>query len=614
MYSKSPRSIQSEAGGTDHINNNPRATHTETEMGVADRAETRVNHRTTEAGGADHNTEKQRNEHVDAAKPNNTQIFTENDNEGTTTMDTLPPEDPWALPELKDTGTPWKGKTAGKVFQNSELLQNPICGVMIGVLTTVLVQSSSTTTSIVVSMVAADILTVKLSIPIVMGANIGTSVTNTIVSLGEITHRNDFRRAFAGATVHDMFNWLSVIVLLPLEVATGYLYHLSGAVIESMQLATYEDANKDLLKAATKPFTKLIIEVDSKKINMIAKGDGKEDYRLLKTCCRSKSIPATNETGYNFTQSICLKNCSHLFVDSPLSDSEIGIIMLVLSLALLCLCLFGIVKLLNSLLHGNIRRIIKKFVNYDFPGKAAYFTGYIAIVIGMGFTILVQSSSIFTSTLTPLVGVGVVSIDRMYPLSLGSNIGTTTTGILAALATDTRDGTLRLQNSLRVAMCHLFFNLTAICIWYPIPFMRLPIRLAKFLGSTTSKYRWFALFYLGVAFFFLPLAVFGLSQGGWEVLAGVGIPIICLILVIGVVNLLQRKRPKWLPKKIQNWKFLPLYFRSLDPLDRLFNHMCGFCKMCHHHHHHHHHHHNHHRHYGDKDVKMATKMESEKMV
>lgn len=54
-----------------------------------------------------------------------------------------------------------------------------------------------------------------------MGANIGTSVTNTIVSLGEITHRNDFRRAFAGATVHDMFNWLSVIVLLPLEVATG---------------------------------------------------------------------------------------------------------------------------------------------------------------------------------------------------------------------------------------------------------------------------------------------------------------------------------------------------------------------------------------------------------
>ena len=61
----------------------------------------------------------------------------------------------------------------------------------------------------------------KLAIPIVMGANIGTSVTNTIVSMGQITNKDDFRRAFAGATVHDIFNWLTVIVLLPLEVITG---------------------------------------------------------------------------------------------------------------------------------------------------------------------------------------------------------------------------------------------------------------------------------------------------------------------------------------------------------------------------------------------------------
>ena len=60
-----------------------------------------------------------------------------------------------------------------------------------------------------------------MAIPIVMGANIGTSVTNTIVSLGQITDRNEFRRAFAGATVHDIFNWLSVFVLFPVEVITG---------------------------------------------------------------------------------------------------------------------------------------------------------------------------------------------------------------------------------------------------------------------------------------------------------------------------------------------------------------------------------------------------------
>ena len=60
-----------------------------------------------------------------------------------------------------------------------------------------------------------------MAIPIVMGANIGTSVTNTIVSLGQITDKDDFRRAFAGATVHDIFNWLSVFVLLPLEIIVG---------------------------------------------------------------------------------------------------------------------------------------------------------------------------------------------------------------------------------------------------------------------------------------------------------------------------------------------------------------------------------------------------------
>ena len=94
-----------------------------------------------------------------------------------------------------------------------------------------------------------------------MGANIGTSVTNTIVALGQITEKSDFRRAFAGATVHDMFNWLAVIVLLPLEVATGYLYKLSDVIVESMHLQQYKDGKKDLLKAVTKPFTSLIVQV-----------------------------------------------------------------------------------------------------------------------------------------------------------------------------------------------------------------------------------------------------------------------------------------------------------------------------------------------------------------
>ena len=65
------------------------------------------------------------------------------------------------------------------------------------------------------------VLQVASAVPIIMGANIGTSVTNTIVSMAQSGDRKQFQRAFAGATVHDMFNWLTVAVFLPVECATG---------------------------------------------------------------------------------------------------------------------------------------------------------------------------------------------------------------------------------------------------------------------------------------------------------------------------------------------------------------------------------------------------------
>ena len=105
-----------------------------------------------------------------------------------------------------------------------------------------------------------------------MGANIGTSVTNTIVSAGHVSDRDQFRRAFAGATVHDVFNWLCVLILLPIEAATGYLYHLSGAITDSLGLKAGEREKVELLKKITKPFTNLVIQIDKKLIQNIAEG------------------------------------------------------------------------------------------------------------------------------------------------------------------------------------------------------------------------------------------------------------------------------------------------------------------------------------------------------
>jgi sodium-dependent phosphate cotransporter len=96
---------------------------------------------------------------------------------------------------------------------------NPIIALFIGVFSTVLFQSSSTTTSLIVGLVSSGTLTLSGAVPMIMGANIGTTVTNTIVSVGHINQGKEFKRAFAASTVHDFFNILAVLILFPLEMA-----------------------------------------------------------------------------------------------------------------------------------------------------------------------------------------------------------------------------------------------------------------------------------------------------------------------------------------------------------------------------------------------------------
>ncbi|XP_019717882.1 sodium-dependent phosphate transport protein 2B-like isoform X2 [Hippocampus comes] len=580
-------------------------------------------------------------------------------------------EDPWDLPELKDTGVPWSaldtkgkvlrvlvsvvklavllgllymficsldilssafqlvgGKAAGDIFQDNVVLSNPLAGLVIGVLVTLLVQSSSTSSSIVVSMVSSGLLTVQLAVPIIMGTNIGTSVTNTLVAMTQAGDRSVFRRAFAGATVHDFFNWLSVLVLLPLEVATGYLYEVTKLIIDSFQIQSGEAP--DLLNVITDVLTDSIIKLDKSVLSEIATGDpAARNKSLIKKWCKTYTNTSTvnvtvpgpenctspsmcwTDGNYTFTLknisqtynikkcehevtqshsslhaldldmfSVCVLSGDHLFVDVNLSDLAVGLILLALSLLVLCSCLLLIVKLLNSMLKGQVAMIIKKILNTDFPFPFGWVTGYIAILVGAGMTFIVQSSSVFTSAITPLVGIGVISIQRAYPLSLGSNIGTTTTAILAAMASpgDT------LANALQIALVHFLFNISGIILWYPIPFTRFPIRLAKALGNITASYRWFAAVYIIFCFFLLPLLVFSLSLAGWQVLVGVACPLVALLIIIVVINVLQKRKPECLPAALRSWDFLPLWAHSLEPWDKVVGVItakcCCCCKCC----------------------------------
>uniref|UniRef100_A0A8D0YX88 Solute carrier family 34 member 3 n=1 Tax=Sus scrofa TaxID=9823 RepID=A0A8D0YX88_PIG len=397
--------------------------------------------------------------------------------------------DPWALPQLKDTGQSWKelsvtgralqvvvgvlkacgllgglylficsldilssafqllgSKVAGDAFKDNVVLSNPVAGLVLGVLVTVLVQSSSTSSSIVVSMVASKLLTVRASVPIIMGVNVGTSITSTLVSMAQSGDRDVFRRAFGGSAVHGIFNWLTVLVLLPLESAAALLERLSALTLGVASLQPGGHA-PDILKVLTRPLTDLIVQLDADVIVGSATGNT-TNSSLIKRWCGTRAQPTAGNSSHCGAAGGCggpgpernssapeeLLPCRHLFAGTVLTDLAVGFILLAASLLVLCACLVLIVKLLNSVLRGRIAQAVRTVLNADFPFPFSWLSGYLAILVGAGLTFVLQSSSVFTAAIVPLMGVGVISLDRAYPLLLGSNIGTTTTALLAALA------------------------------------------------------------------------------------------------------------------------------------------------------------------------------------
>ena len=129
------------------------------------------------------------------------------------------------LGAIHGLGEGFQGLGAGLLDRFFEASRNPFVGLLIGMLATTLVQSSSVTSSLIVGLVAApeSPLPFESAIPMVMGANVGTTVTNTFAALGHLGNRDELRRAFSVATCHDMFNLLAVVVLLPSSWRTGAL-------------------------------------------------------------------------------------------------------------------------------------------------------------------------------------------------------------------------------------------------------------------------------------------------------------------------------------------------------------------------------------------------------
>lgn len=340
-----------------------------------------------------------------------------------------------------------------------EFATNPVTGLMVGILATVLVQSSSTTTSIIVAAVASGVLPVSTAIPMIFGANIGTSVTNTLVSLTFFGQVDYYERAFSAATVHDLFNLFNVAIWMIIE-------PISNAI---------NDGNGGLLFIISDAITKGFEPCD----------------KNTETCEKWKG-PIKKITG-KLTDKIVES------IETTTSNQEgAGILALFLSLFMLTSCLYLMVKTINYALRGHVEKVIKRAMDMN---------GYLAILVGIAVTMFVQSSSITKSVLTPLVAIEVLTLEQMVPLTMGANIGTTFTGVLAALVGSSIAG-------MQIAVVHVLFNIFGVLTWYPIPRIRqVPISCAKFLGAVAAKYKPFPAIYVIMAFGVYPLLILGVSMG-----------------------------------------------------------------------------------------------------
>ncbi|MFV1961495.1 MAG: Na/Pi symporter [Acidimicrobiia bacterium] len=319
---------------------------------------------------------------------------------------------------------------------------NPIAGLAAGVLATVLVQSSSVTTATIVGLVGAGVLPVETAVPMVMGANIGTTVTNTLASLGHVRQSAYFQRAFAAATVHDYFNLLSVAILLPLEVVFGLITRIATG------------------------FANLVGDI------LPEVGTGSSPIKSAIKTPVSWMVDAIESLGWSTAE---------------------GTILLIVGIGLIFMALWMITRQMKAVMSGRIENAIN--------GVLSKGGGSGALLAGLVMTIAVQSSSITTSILVPLVAAGVLTLRNAFPVTLGANLGTTVTALLASIAADSPD-------ALVIALAHVTFNVLGILIFYPWPRLRrIPLVLAERTGEAAVKRKSIVAAYVIGLFIIAPVAI-----------------------------------------------------------------------------------------------------------
>ena len=327
-----------------------------------------------------------------------------------------------------------KGLGDGFKLLGNDLIQDfftatddPFVGLIIGLLATTLVQSSSVTTAMIVGLVAVsdNPLPLANAVPMIMGANIGTTVTATLVSLAHMGRKEEFQRAFPVAICHDVFNYMSVLVLLPIELATGFLRKsatLIATLLEGVGGFRYESPLRSLLDTGFVPIRGLVEALFSTQ-------NGQATFLMFLAVC------------------------------------------------FIFFSLFFLVRTMRSLVHDRVEAAVHRAL-----GSSAIFS----MAVGMMVTVMVQSSSITTSLLVPLGGAGILKLRDAFPITIGANLGTTITALLAALAVSGPNAVAGLE----IALVHLLFNILGTVIIYPVETIRrVPLAMAEGLTRVAVRSR-----------------------------------------------------------------------------------------------------------------------------
>lgn len=337
------------------------------------------------------------------------------------------------------------GKEAETLFT---FAKNPFLGLIIGILATALIQSSSTVSSIVVGLVAGG-LPISTAVPIIMGVNVGTTITNTIVSLGHVNSSDEFKRAFAAATVHDCFNFCCLLLFFPLEITFHGL----------------ENSAKYLANFLINP---------------------EQSWNLF---------------SFNILDFLIQPLLNQLIIASHTLPARLnGITLAFLGAILIFASIFYLSKVLKFLLVGKARKVLHQAIGSN---------PIVSILAGTGISCLIQSSSATTSLMIPLAGNGVFTLEQIYPFTLGANIGTCLTALLAATAF-TGDAAFP---GLEIALVHLLYNFFGVLIIYSLPIVReIPLRGARFLAELAVLYKFAALGYIISIFLVLPALCLGITS------------------------------------------------------------------------------------------------------